>query len=133
MSPDKERRIFERWPDWFRNAANIRISLMIWGFTCGDGWYTIIYQLCERIEPMVAALDDGGSAFEVLQVKQKFGGLRFYTGGSTDEIEAAIESASELSSKTCEACGNPGKNEADTTGWWRTLCASCQKTDQPRW
>jgi len=133
MSPDKEKTIFHRWPQWFRNKADIRVSLMSWGFTCGDGWYEIIYQLCERIEPLVAALDDGGAAFEVVQVKEKFGGLRFYVDNANDEIYEAIEAASELSVQTCEVCGAPGNNEADATGWWKTLCASCRKTDQRRW
>jgi len=131
MSPDKEKTIFERWPYWFRDKENVRVSLMSRGFTHGDGWYEIIYQLCERLEPLVAALDDGGAAFQVLQVKEKFGALRFYTDGSNDEIEAEIDAASELSVKTCEVCGNPGNNEADETGWWKTLCVACRTSGQP--
>jgi hypothetical protein len=130
VSPDKETTIFEKWPHWFRDAGNIRLSLMSWGFTCGDGWYEIIYELCERIEPLVAGLDDGGLAFQVVQVKEKFGGLRFYVEGSSEEIEAAIHSASELSVKTCEVCGNPGSLEQDVTGWWKTLCLSCRTSGQ---
>jgi hypothetical protein len=134
MSPEKERTIFERWPHWFRDAGDLRLSLMSWGFTCGDGWYDIIYQLCERLEPLVAALDDGGAAFQVVQVKEKFGGLRFYVDDANDEIHSAIEAACELSVKTCEVCGNPGSCEQDETGWWKTLCISCRKLGQAkRW
>ena len=135
MSPEKERAIFKRWPEWFPTAGDVRRSRMgeRFCFWCGDGWYDIIYRLCERIEPLVAALDDGGLTFEVLQVKEKLGGLRFYVEGSNDEIEAAIDSASELSILTCEVCGNPGSLEEDATGWWKTLCASCRKTEQRRW
>jgi len=132
MSPHKEKTIFDRWPQWFRNKGDIRVSLMSWGFTCDDGWYQIIYQLCERIEPLVAALDDGGLGFEVVQVKEKWGTLRFYVKGSNDEIGAAIHSASELSVQTCEVCGDPGTLEPEVTGCWKTLCASCQKKDQRR-
>jgi hypothetical protein len=133
MSPDKDKAIFKKWPHWFRNAGDIRQSLMRFGFACGDGWYDLIYSLCERLEPMVAALDDGGAAFEVVQVKEKMGGLRFYVEASNDEIEAAIDAASELSIQTCEVCGSPGSLEEDATGWWKTLCGSCRKTDQKRW
>lgn len=90
MSPDKEKTIFDRWPQWFRDKGNLRVSLMSWGFNCGDGWYEIIYPLCERLEPLVAALDDGGEAFQVFQVKEKFGGLRFYVEASSDEIYEAL-------------------------------------------
>ncbi len=77
--------------------------------------------------------NDGGAAFEVVQVKEKLGGLRFYVEGSNDAIDAAIDAASELSVQNCEVCGNPGSLEEDATGWWKTLCASCRKTDQKRW
>ena len=133
MSPEKNKSIFEKWPQWFRNKGDIRVSLMSWGITCGDGWYEITYQLCERIEPLVATLEDGGTAFEVFQVKEKLGGLRFDVSSSNDEIDAAIGAASELSVQTCEVCGNPGSLEQDGTGWWKTLCATCRKTEQKRW
>ena len=133
MSPDKDKAIFEKWPQWFRDKDDYRLSGMGIGFRCGDGWYDIIYRLCERIEPLVAALADRASDFQIVQVKEKLGGLRFYVEGSNDEIEAAIHSASELSILTCEVCGNPGNLEQDATGWWKTLCASCRKTDQKRW
>jgi hypothetical protein len=130
MSPDKEQAILQRWPAWFRDKDDERLSGMSLGFCCGDGWYDIIYQLCERLEPMVAALGEMASSFQVVQVKEKFGGLRFYADGSTDEIEAAINLAGELSVMTCEACGNPGSREEDASGWWKTLCATCRTSGQ---
>lgn len=103
-------------------------------FWCGDGWYDIIFQLCERLEPLVANLDDAAQ-FQVVQVKEKFGGLRFYVEGSSDEIEAVIESACELSRRTCEVCGNPVASLAQhgsllrrpANGLWNTLCSSCSE------
>jgi hypothetical protein len=133
MSPDKDKAIFEKWPQWFRDKDDYRLSGMGLGFRCDDGWYELIYSLCERLEPMVAALGDRASDFQIVQVKEKFGGLRFYVDGSNAEIEEAIDSASELSILTCEVCGNPGSLGQDATGWWKTLCASCRKTDQKRW
>jgi hypothetical protein len=103
---------------------------MSWGFACGNGWYDIIYRLCERIEPLVASLDDGGAACEELQVKEKFGGLRFYVDGSSDEIEAVIHSACELSRQTCEVCGNPAALDQEADGWRKTLCPPCRTSLQ---
>lgn len=60
------------------------------------------------------------------QVKEKFGGLRFYMTGVTDEINNLIEAAEELSLQTCEQCGQPGSNSA-VNGWYRTTCESCLK------
>ncbi len=122
MSPEKEQAIFQRWPDWFRTAHDVRLSGMSDGFRCDDGWYDIIYELFERLEPLVAKLDESGPSFEVRQVKEKFGTLRFYVNRRNDEIEAAIDSALERASRTCELCGNPGNLEERL---WKTLCSSC--------
>lgn len=57
---------------------------------------------------------------EVLQVKEKFGGLRFYVSGATPEIQAAIDFAESLSHTICEECGNKGFIVGRS--WIRTLC-----------
>ena len=57
---------------------------------------------------------------KAVQVKEKFGSLRFYTNMSTDEIDALIDAASLKSEQTCEECGQPG--ELSSNGWWITLC-----------
>jgi hypothetical protein len=51
-----------------------------------------------------------GRPFEVLQVKQKFGSLRFYVshGHRTDAILQRIEIGESESLRTCEVCGQPG-------------------------
>ena len=54
------------------------------------------------------------------QVKEKFGGLRFYTNGYTDVIGAMISMAESMSYRTCEVCGNPGRS--NNYGWISTLC-----------
>ena len=59
------------------------------------------------------------------QVKEKFGGLRFYMTCGTDEIYNLIEEAEALSYKTCEVCGKPG--EERPSGWIHTLCDYCHE------
>jgi hypothetical protein len=54
------------------------------------------------------------------QVKEKFGGLRFYTNGFTDEVSGMIRMAESMSYRTCEVCGNPGRS--NNYGWISTLC-----------
>jgi hypothetical protein len=54
------------------------------------------------------------------QVKEKFGGLRFYTNGYTDEVSGMIRMAESMSYRTCEVCGNPGRS--NNYGWISTLC-----------
>jgi len=56
----------------------------------------------------------------VVQVKEKFGGLRFYVQAATDKHYNYISFAESMSYRTCEECGAPGKRYTD--GWHRVLC-----------
>jgi hypothetical protein len=57
---------------------------------------------------------------EAVQVKEKFGTLRFYTNRSDEYIDGAISMAGQMSSVTCETCGKPG--ELQGGGWLYTAC-----------
>lgn len=57
---------------------------------------------------------------EAVQVKEKFGTLRFYTNHSDEYIDGAIMMAEQMSSVTCETCGKPG--ELQGGGWLYTAC-----------
>lgn len=52
----------------------------IWGCECSSGWYDLIHELCQRITNRYA--EEGIPAneidLEVVQIKEKFGKLRFY-------------------------------------------------------
>lgn len=50
--------------------------------------------------------------------------LRFYMTSGTDEMDKLISEAEDKSERTCEDCGQPGKNGA-LLGWWRTRCYDC--------
>src|ERR1700682_3654848 len=111
MSPDLERKIVARWPDWFDIQGDMRRTLMPLGFQCCDGWFELVLRLCERLEPLVSKLTailPLGERFEVLQVKQKLGGLRFYVSHRSDAIDAEIDNARLESLHTCERCGRRG-------------------------
>ena len=86
----------------------------------GKGWVPIVKRLCEDIIK-------ADPECEVSQVKEKFGGLRFYTGGTTDEVFDLIENAEIKSFETCEVCGEPGTLREG--GWVLTLCDECAKKD----
>ena len=92
------------------------------GFEHDDGWFDILWRLCEDLEPLVAQFEqETGSQFEVLQVKEKFGGLRFYLNCRENvAIQERIGIAADESFRTCEVCGQPGKLREDR--WIKTLC-----------
>lgn len=54
------------------------------------------------------------------QVKEKFGGLRFYYSGGDDTIDNLATFAEALSERTCDVCGAPGKQSGG--GWIVTRC-----------
>ena len=56
----------------------------------------------------------------ILQVKEKFGGLRFYYSGGDGRIEGMVSFAEQLSYKICEETGERGY-ECSKNGWLRTL------------
>ena len=58
------------------------------------------------------------------QVKEKFGGLRFYVQGASTQQYAVIDFVGSLSYKVCEKCGSM-KDIGSTQGWMKTLCKDC--------
>ena len=54
------------------------------------------------------------------QVKEKFGGLRFYYSGGDTFCDGVISMAESMAYLTCEECGTPG--ETRPGGWVRVLC-----------
>lgn len=78
---------------------------------CGPGWSKIIDPLIQRCK------EEG---VHITQIKEKFGGLRFYVAGASDSLYEAIDAAEKLSYKTCEECGKEGHLRSG--GWIRTLC-----------
>jgi len=88
-------------------------TCMCFGFECGDGWFDLIYNLSKRIS-------ESDPEVRAVQVKEKFGGLRFYVNAASDDVYAFIQEAEDLSYETCEVCGNAGK--LDATGWHKTSC-----------
>lgn len=60
-----------------------------------------------------------------VQIKEKFGTLRFYYDGGDEAVKGIVSMAEAMSGCTCEDCGKPGKRTGN--GWVRTLCNDCNK------
>ena len=94
-------------------------------FECGDGWFDLVYKLSEDIESQLNRDPKVASQFYVLQVKEKFGGLRFYTGPSNKLIDQLVSEAEDRSFTVCEFCGDPGTPRGGS--WVQTLCGPCEE------
>ena len=118
-------------------------TCMCWGLECGEGWRDLIDNLCSRLQ-----FDTDRNDYpqvEATQVKEKFGGLRFYYtsiptkkslekekkwSGSQERAfgvqEGVISVFEQLSEQTCEKCGKMD-GVTQTSGWIVTLCPECMK------
>ena len=83
------------------------------GAGVGDGWLPLL----ERLIVDLIAL---GWNKECAQIKEKFGGLRFYLDYTSPALDARIDQAETESLRTCEVCGAPGKRGG--SGWISTRC-----------
>ena len=83
-------------------------------FECEDGWLGLIKELISDLVSL-------GWDRKVLQIKQKFGGLRFYIMNGNELINKRIKEAELKSYTICEITGKPGKLRGDLP-WIQTLC-----------
>ena len=100
------------------------------GIECGKGWYGILDKLCTKIEAYLDKNSKEKEYFYITQIKEKFGGLRFYTSYHFIKIERYIREAEDECYKTCEICGQPGK--CNRSGWLSTLCDKCRNKQNKR-
>jgi hypothetical protein len=117
------------------------------GFAVGAGWWSILETLCREIDsyttwktnsrknlleknPYNATIPDDVPQVIVEQIKEKFGGLRFYYSGGDDEIAGMVRMAEAWASVACEECGAYGTRRSG--GWIRTLCDHHEAERQQR-
>ncbi len=110
-----------------------------WGkwISMDSGWYELINDLDDKIAYLAPN-------YEIHQVKEKFGTLRFYVGGAGTEIDTKaadiindlISYAEQLSENICEICGAARYGTIRTrydnsvkvrcrNYWYKTLCNDC--------
>lgn len=128
MSPDNTTLLFQSFPRLYRGKDKPATeSLMSFGFTCDDGWFSLIRDLSQTIEDIARAegRDPESEAWpEALQVKEKLGRLRMYIRNGSDSMYRAIADAGDLSGQVCEICSAPAiTTAASPTLPLRTLCA----------
>ena len=91
------------------------------GGSVGEGWVPILDRLVEDLVEL-------GWNLDLHQVKEKFGGLRFYIGEGDERMWSRIDEAETESYETCENCGAKGSLHGG--GWLMTLCDACEAERQ---
>ena len=103
---------------------------------CNEGWYTIIDDLSKQIAAAATRYgvqSDGELRISVAQIKEKYGGLRYYLHyyDMNDEdiqaIEQLVRNAEMKSYETCEDCSAPAKLCSPKRYWMKTICEKCQE------
>jgi hypothetical protein len=140
MRQELDEKLCKDYPKIFANRNGDMITTaMCWGFECSDGWYNTINALCYNIQehidwkistrerllknnPHNLKVPDEVEQVVAVQVKEKFGTLRFYTNGGDDYTHGLISMAESMSAVTCETCGAPGKRRG--RGWIYTACVA---------
>lgn len=106
-----------------------------YGIACSDGWYAILDDLLNIIQHHVDHKNkyrtegEEELKFQVAQIKEKFGTLRFYFDGGNEYINGLVRYAEVLSRNVCETCGS-NQHVGITTGWFKVRCQSCAETEQ---
>ena len=110
-----EARMLERFPKIFAEPYG--------GFCVDEGWWPILESLCGQIQHHLDWKNRQSEVVvqvKVAQIKEKFGGLRFYYDGGDDGIDGMVRMAESWAAHSCETCGAPGKSRDG--GWIKTLC-----------
>lgn len=124
MKKELDDLLCSNYPKIFKDRhAGCETTAMCWGFDCGDGWFPLIDNLCSQIQwHLEHNAEKDTPQFVAAQVKEKFGGLRFYGDGGDEHIDSFVQFAESISVRICEECGGMQDTVTYSIGWNRTLC-----------
>ena len=88
-----------------------------WVECVGPGWRDIVRKTIE-------SLSEGA---KVVQVKEKFGGLRLYYRDGNEQDRRLVDAAEYSCWFVCEECGTALDVETKGPRWIKTLCAGCRE------
>lgn len=118
MTPEHESHLVKTYPRLFAFHGTRGFL----GLSCGDGWFGILDALCGCLS------SDSTESPRVVQIKEKFGTLRFYLDEAGSQyVTGLIQMAEAMSARVCEECGAPGRLWNLEGGCWvKTLCDACE-------
>jgi hypothetical protein len=94
-----------------------------------DGWFDLIYDLSKEINSIIINLESFGEDIDnyyLVQIKEKFGSLRYYLQQSTKEMDDIIAIFENKSYDICALCGkDKGPRSAKESAWGLNFCETC--------
>ena len=116
MNKELQNKLKEKYP-------NLAVSI-----DCEDGWFTILETLLEQLSNVE---EYEKVKLKIVQIKQKFGGLRVYVRFNEntpveiiEHVRGLTQMAESMSYKICEYCGTT-KNIGRSHGFIVTCCDEC--------
>ena len=134
-SPDHKRWLLMEYP-WLamdeREAVNyldVKDDDILTYIDCApEGWRKLCEDLCAELK-MLLKKANCEDEYVIVQVKEKFGSLRWYDNGVSEEFweeyRELISKYERLSKRTCCVCGAPATKIS--TGWICPFCDKCAK------
>lgn len=124
-SSDHKKWLLMEYP-WLRMEENEEDEIHTFIDCAPGGWAKLCEDLCAELKPLLEKVEYV-DRYKLCQVKEKFGGLRWYDCGVPapiyDEYKALIHKYEDLSCKTCCICGAPATKMS--TGWISPFCDKC--------
>lgn len=100
---------------------------------CDEGWISLIDSLSQKLEDINNNFKNKKSYIRAEQVKEKFGGLRFYYSSENVQeqtlnlIDSYINEAEKQSRNVCQFCGDQADFASTSArNWTITLCGQCK-------
>lgn len=91
------------------------------------GWQKLFLQCCEDlVEPLKK--NNQLDTFYFTQTKEKYGSMRMYHNGTSQEAQRVLDKYENLSTFTCCICGKPAVKES--SGW---ICPYCEEHYKSTW
>ena len=118
-------KLLNAFPQLYRGFQKSLHASVISDFECNDGWFQILWDLSAALE--AEALKEGRDQTnwpQAIQIKEKYGSLRFYMDHASPAMWDLVQAGEEKSGLVCEMCGEPGKTYNDS--WINTSCNSCR-------
>ena len=130
MNKENTKKLFESYPKLYaQKDLSPQQSLMCYGFP-GNGWFELINTLSSDLQ---SVCDRYGVQIEAVQVKSKWGGMRYYYGVNNlektdvpsefyNEVDRLIKTAESDSFKVCQGCGAAKDEES----MYHSYCQACK-------
>jgi len=126
MKTELESYLKKKFPKLYTDVGE-QEPFTLYAFECEDGWFRIILWLSRYLQSYIDQQNKYAIKYpdqykpveqiKVVQVKEKFGTLRYYTRGGNEHTNTVITFVEFISGYICETTGKTDEVGYNKTGW----------------